>query len=59
MDLTITVDQQGTVSIGGSSLQNPMLCMGMIEMAKQAIHEALAEKRKSSRIVPVALMPKH
>jgi hypothetical protein len=55
--LTITLDQlTGAVQVNGP-IQNPMICMGMMEMAKQAIHSFAAEQAKNQRILPVTAMP--
>jgi hypothetical protein len=55
--LTITLDQlTGAVQVNGP-IQNPMICMGMMEMAKQAIHDFAKEQAKGQRIVPAAAMP--
>jgi len=55
--LTISLDQlTGAVQVNGP-IQNPMICMGMLEMAKEAIHDFAAEQRKNQRILPVTAMP--
>ena len=55
--LTITLDQlTGAVQVNGP-IQNPLVCMGMMEMAKQAIHDFAKEAAKNQRIVPAASMP--
>jgi hypothetical protein len=55
--LTITLDQAtGAVQVNGP-IQNPMVCMGMMEMAKQAIHDFAKEAAKGQRIVPASSMP--
>jgi hypothetical protein len=55
--LTITLDQlTGAVQVTGP-IQNPLICMGMLEMAKKAIHDYATEQAKGNRIVPAASMP--
>jgi hypothetical protein len=55
--LTIALDQlTGAVQVSGP-IQNSMVCMGMLEMAKQAIHDFVKEQAKGQRIVPAASMP--
>ena len=55
--LTITMDQlTGAIAVNGP-IQNPVICMGMMEMANQAIHNYAAEQAKGQRIVPAASMP--
>ncbi len=55
--LTITLDQlTGAVRADGP-IANPMLCFGMMEMAKQAIYEHAKELAKGQRIVPAKAMP--
>lgn len=57
LTLTITHDPTtGAVQVNGP-IQNPLLCMGMLEMAKQAIHNFAAEQAKGQRIVPASTMP--
>lgn len=53
--MTITLDQTtGQVQVSGP-IGNPMLCMGMIEMAKVAIHDYAKANR--GVIVPAQSMP--
>jgi hypothetical protein len=53
--LKITLNQStGAVQVDGP-IGNPLLCMGMLEMAKQAIHDFV--KANAGRIVPAASMP--
>jgi hypothetical protein len=55
--LSITLDQgTGAVQVNGP-IQNPMLCMGMLEMAKQAIHDFAKEQARGQRIIPASSMP--
>jgi hypothetical protein len=57
LTLTITFDQTtGQVGVNGP-IQNPLLCMGMMEMAKHAIHKFKDESAKGQRIVPATAMP--
>ena len=57
LTLTITFDQvTGAVGVTGP-LQNPLICMGMMEMAKQAIHDLAKEAAKQQRIIPANVMP--
>jgi hypothetical protein len=52
--LTITFDQlTGAVQVTGP-IQNPLICMGMMEMAKQCVHNFVAEQAKGNRIVPAS-----
>jgi hypothetical protein len=55
--LTITLDTAtGSVKADGP-IGNPMLCMGMMEMAKQAIYDHAKELAKDKRIVPATAIP--
>jgi hypothetical protein len=55
--LSITFDQlTGQVQVNGP-IQNLVLCMGMMEMAKQALHDFAKEQAKGQRIVPAKAMP--
>jgi len=55
--LTITLDQTtGAVQVNGP-IHNPMICMGMMEMAKNAIHDFAKEQAKGQRIVPASSLP--
>lgn len=55
--LVITMDQlTGQVNVTGP-IQNTILCMGMIEMAKHALHKFADEQAKGNRIIPVSAMP--
>ena len=57
VELKITFDQlTGQVQVNGP-IQNLVLCMGMMEMAKQALHEFAKEQAKGQRIVPAKAMP--
>jgi hypothetical protein len=57
LTLSITLDQAtGQVGVNGP-IQNPMICMGMLEMAKKAIHDFSTEQAKGARIVPAKSMP--
>ena len=57
LTLTITLDQAtGQVQVNGP-IGNPLLCMGMIEMAKQAIQDYAKEQAKGMRIVPATALP--
>ena len=57
LTLTITFDQTtGQVGVNGP-IQNPLLCMGMMEMAKKAIHDFAAAQASGQRIVPASAMP--
>jgi hypothetical protein len=54
--LTITFDQlTGQVGVAGP-IQNPLICYGMIECAKNAIAELA--KQSQSRIVPATAGPR-
>jgi hypothetical protein len=55
--LTITLDQvTGQVQANGP-IGNPMLCFGMMEMAKHAIMKYAEEQAKGQRIVPAKALP--
>jgi hypothetical protein len=55
--LSITFDQlTGQVQVNGP-IQNLVLCMGMMEMAKAALHDFAKEQAKGQRIVPASSMP--
>jgi hypothetical protein len=57
LTLAITFDQTtGQVGVNGP-IQNPLLCMGMMEMAKNAIHKFADETAKGQRIVPATALP--
>lgn len=55
--LTISLDQAtGQVGVSGP-IQNAFVCMGMLEMAKKAIHDFTTEQAKGQRIVPAKSLP--
>lgn len=55
--LVVTFDQlTGNVQVTGP-IQNVVICVGMLDMAKKAIQDFAAEQAKNSRIVPAASMP--
>jgi hypothetical protein len=55
--LTITFDQlTGQVQVTGS-IQNLVLCMGMMEMAKQALHDFAKAQAADKRITPAMFLP--
>jgi hypothetical protein len=54
MVLTITMAPDGTVSVNGP-IQNRVLCYGMLEAAKEAVHQ-FGEKQQQL-VQPVTIMP--
>lgn len=47
----------GQISIGGP-LDDPLLCYGLLEAAKDAIRAHQQRKQQQRRVEPVTLMPK-
>jgi hypothetical protein len=55
--LTITFDQlTGQVQVNGP-IQNLVLCMGMMEMAKAALHDFAKAQAADKRITPATFLP--
>ena len=57
LTLSITFDQlTGAIGVNGP-IQNPLVCYGMLEMARQAIQN-FAQEQAQRKIQPVSVMPR-
>lgn len=55
--LTIQFDQMtGAIGVNGP-IQNPLVCYGMLEMARQAVQN-FATEQAQRKIQPVSVMPR-
>lgn len=55
--LTIQFDQMtGAIGVNGP-IQNPVICYGMLELARQAVQNYAQEQAKERRILPANVMP--
>ena len=57
IQLIITMDDSGSVGVNGP-LQNPLLCYGLLEMAKVAIHDHTQQNQRIVQPANGVILPK-
>ena len=57
IQLVITMDDAGSVGVNGP-IQNPLLCYGLLEMAKVAIQDHIRQNQRLVQPVSGVVLPK-